>query len=462
MVGNMTVTHSSRVVLLSLRVLLIFVPFTVFFPYYQQQAQQYAAARYLFGTLETANGQMFDQRRLSSATIAQKEHAAGISVANVTLAWKDYETADGIFNENQLARVVSDIKTFLQAGQKVDVQLAVHYVPSWVMKIPNAYYLNQYGIRAPQVYGFDDPNYIFNATVRQKVQDFETHALQQLNAQVGLNSIWDFRIDAGDGGEAYYDFSNDGKHHTNSYWAYDVNAQGTGNNLPTGVNATPFPNWKPGQTTYKGHPFTTAQVQQWYDWYFNARMNYCNWQVSLYRKAGFNKYLTFETPGSGTRPNEYTNNINHYLDGSDDPNGTMSRAAVWQKFYPAITNKTNIIAYISSIADSSGVPANNLCQASDRNVNIDTDTRVNNWSAVRYVSNIANKYGFLKGGENPGYGTSDANSDYGMTMMSIAAKQMQSCGLIGMFWAHDQNLYDGKNGLTLQDYTNIIAQYNVT
>src|SRR5438105_5697463 len=129
-----------------------------------------------------------------------------------------------------MASEARNINTFLQAGQRVDVQLAIYYVPSWVMHIPDAYYINQYGVTAPQTDGYDDPNYVFNATVRQKVQDFETRALQQLNALVGLNQIWDFRVDGGEGGEASYGPSDDGWGHTNSYWAYDANAQGMGNN----------------------------------------------------------------------------------------------------------------------------------------------------------------------------------------------------------------------------------------
>src|SRR5438128_1681584 len=101
------------------------------------------AAHYLFGTLETANGNIFTTLGLSYADVAKKEHDAGVAVANVTLAWKDYETSDGVFNENQMAYVANNINTFLKAGQRVDVQLAIHYVPSWVMQIPNAYYVNQ-------------------------------------------------------------------------------------------------------------------------------------------------------------------------------------------------------------------------------------------------------------------------------------------------------------------------------
>jgi Malectin domain len=424
---------------------------------------QATPGKYLFGTLETANGSIFDTSGLSYADVAKKEHDAGIAVAQVTIAWKDYEIADGAFNENLMASMANEINIFLQAGQKVDVQLAIHYVPSWVMLIPDAYYINQYGVTAPQTDGNDDPNYVFNGTVRQKVQDFEKHALQQLNARVGLKHIWDFRVDGGNGGEAYYGPSDDGQGHTNSYWAYDSNAQGAGNALPPGVNKTPFPGWHPGETTYKGQSFTTSQVQQWYDWYFNSRMNYYNWQVALYRNAGFSHYLTFETPGFGTRPDEYTANIRDYLNGNGDPNGTMSRAAVWQNLYPALSDKTDIIAYVSSMADSSSRPPNDACQPGDANVAFNTWPGIDSWGAVRYVSYIANKYGFLKGGENPGYDA--GGSDYGITMMNNAAREMATCGLIGMFWAHDDRLYTATNTppanmVTLTDYSSVIHQYN--
>jgi len=49
--------------------------------------------------------------------------------------------------------------------------------------------------------------------------------------------------------------------------------------------------------------------------------------------------------------------------------------------------------------------------------------------------------------------------------MDHAAKQMESCGLIGMFWAHDDRLYTTTktpqaNIITLTDYASIINQYN--
>ena len=114
--------------------------------------------------------------------------------------------------------------------------------------------------------------------------------------------------------------------------------------------------------------------------------------------------------------------------------------------------------------DGSGVSPNDSCHLIDMNVNFNIDPIVDTWGAVRYVSYIANKYSFLKEGENPGWGAG-GDPDYGITMMDNAAKQMESCGLIGMFWAHDDRLYattktPQANIITLTDYASIINQYN--
>jgi hypothetical protein len=66
---------------------------------------QATTENYLFGTLETANGSIFNTLGLSYADVAKKEHGTGVAVAQVTIAWKDYETLDGAFNENLMGSV---------------------------------------------------------------------------------------------------------------------------------------------------------------------------------------------------------------------------------------------------------------------------------------------------------------------------------------------------------------------
>jgi hypothetical protein len=196
-----------------------------------------------------------------------------------------------------------------------------------------------------------------------------------------------------------------------------------------------------------------AQVQQWYDWYLGAMVDGINWQVATYKRLGYTGGLQVLMPGLGSRPSEYTSAINGYLDGTGDPNHTMGRAAVWHKVIDAISDKQNVVAYVSSVADGSG--GNDLCQAGDAAVSLG-DSRINDWSATRWVSYLANRYGMAKNGENPG--RTDTNS-YGRSMMQAAAQQMQACGFQGLMWAHDSNLYDGASGVTLADYAAVIAQY---
>src|SRR5438105_3706239 len=75
--------------------LALLLPIFLYAPLMQVYRNQHASALYIFGTLETANGQIFDRNNWSRSYIAQQEHAAGVGVAQMTIAWKDYETSDG-------------------------------------------------------------------------------------------------------------------------------------------------------------------------------------------------------------------------------------------------------------------------------------------------------------------------------------------------------------------------------
>lgn len=414
------------------------------------------ATKYLFGTLETDPAK------------ASQECAAGVRVATQTVGWANYEPSDGAFNEAYMDDVKNRIKTDLAVGMKVVISPAIHYPPRWVMNLQGARYINQYGVAAPSTGGFEEPNFIFSQVVRDRVARFETHVMQKLAADpnIGLKNIWAVRYVNGSAGETLYPSANDQHEHTNSYWAYDSNAQGQAANRPASIPASPFSGWKPGEKTYAGQPFSPTQVQQWYNWYFNAHTDFVNWHTQLYRDPhgiNYQGYLQLLMPGFGTRAFEYTGSIARHLDGSSDPNATMARAAVWYKLFPALKNRAHIVAYVSSMADGSGSPLNNGCHGGEAYVNYATDPQVNNWSAARYISGLADKYGMPKNGENPG--SKDLNyrgrqSVRGIEVMQTSAAQMQSCHFQGMFWAHDENLYDGTSGVTLRDYAKIIAQYN--
>jgi hypothetical protein len=110
--------------------------------------QKQTKSHYLFGTLET------------DPTKASQEYAAGVRVAMQTIGWKDYEPANGVFNEAYMADVKNRITMDLAAGLKVVISPAIHYPPGWVMNLPGARYVNQYGLTAPLTWagGFEEPN----------------------------------------------------------------------------------------------------------------------------------------------------------------------------------------------------------------------------------------------------------------------------------------------------------------
>jgi Calcineurin-like phosphoesterase len=276
--------------------------------------------------------------------------------------------------------------------------------------------------------------------------------------ELGPGNIWAVRYVNGSLGEVLYPPANDLLGHNNSYWAYDANAQNNASaDRPPGLPPNPFPGWQPGQTTYNRQPFSVAQVQQWYEWYVDARMDFVNWHTKLFRDLGFTGYLQLQTPGFGARPSEYATATANFLNGTGDPNQTMGRAAIWQKVYAKLTDRSGVTAYVSSMADGSGNPQDQGCQSIDTQVDLEHDPQVNNWSGVRYVSHLADTYGMTKSGENPGSSDPNRKVVYGRTMLASAAAQMAACSFQSMFWAQDQNLYDGVSGVKLADFTALAA-----
>ena len=141
--------------------------------------------------------------------------------------------------------------------------------------------------------------------------------------------------------------------------------------------------------------------------------------------------------------------VNAYLNASGDPNRTMSRGAAWDRVLADITNKQNVVVYVSSLADGSGW--NDHCTSSDSSVALN-DPQIGLWSAARWSSYLADRYGLEKNGENPG--RSDTSS-YGLSMLDTAVAQGRSCGFQGVMWAHDADLYSG-SPVSLADYSQVI------
>jgi hypothetical protein len=371
----------------------------------------------LFGTL------------LTDPSRATLEYAAGVRVTQLELGWDAYEPQDGVFSSTYASAAKQRLAAMRSAGMLVVLGVGLQYPPSWVYSYANSRYVDQYGVASGL-------NLTWNQTLRQKAAAYIARVL----ADLGPANFSAVRIGSGAFVETFYPDEWDGKN-GNAYWAYDANGQA----------GSPYPGWKPGEKTYNGAPFTTTQVNEWYEWYIRSLVSGVNWQIALYRQLGFTGFVHLLMPGQGVRPSDYASAINGYLSGAGDASHTVGRGAAWHRVVELLTDRTKVVAYVSSLADGSG--GNDLCQSTDSSVPI-SDTRVNNWSAARWVSYNANRFGMAKNGENPG--PSDTNS-YGKAMMQAMADQAVSCGMQGAFWAHDSNLYATGSGVSLSDYSAIIA-----
>lgn len=365
--------------------------------------------------------------------------AAGVYVAEIDVGWDSYETADGTFSSSYATSINTQVTAFRNAGMKVVLGFSFHNTPAWVLALTNSRYINQFG----NVGG--GPNLTFNQVLRDKA----AAAITQFNTDVGLSNFYAVRITGGGDAECLFpDEFADGVN-PNGYWAYDANAVGSAANRPTSIPVNPFPTWNPGDLT----PLSTAQVRTWLEWYIDALVDQCNWQIQTYKGLGYTGKFHVMTPGLGSMPNDYEAAITNFLDGSFG-NFTLGRGGAWHKFYEFLPDRVNVTAYVSSVADQSGNPKDNVTQPTDITVGIN-DAQINNWSAARWVSYLADTYGMPKSGENPG--RPGTVGYYGLNMMEAAAAQAQAANMESYFWAFDSNLFDGTSRVTVDDFGNLMA-----
>jgi hypothetical protein len=385
------------------------------------QAHSAPQAPTLFGTLDT-----------QPATIAAEAGSSDVSMAMFEYNWASFEPSPGVFNASYLATMKSELAAYKAAGMKVTIGLGLQNPPAWVLKLADGTYVDQTGAHSAEA------NFVFSAAVRQAAAAY----LKQVAADIPLSNFYAIRLTSGGDPEMLYPGGG-------AYWAFD-NAALTGNGLAAGMTRNPDPNWTPGTTG-----LSQAQIGAWVNWYVGGLDKVTNWQMQTLAALGFSGYYETVTPGSGTRPDGLAKTEQQNL--SND--GTTGVGAVWNLYYAMLPTKTNVIAYISSVADNSG--GNDDCQTADATTSL-TSSTMDSWSATRWISAVAHHDGLALGGENPGYGIpASIDSFYTNTsstgMMATAMAQAQSCGFRLFYWAHDIHLWDGTLPFSL--YANSIAPH---
>ena len=366
---------------------------------------QLAAPSVLFGTLDTLQN------------TAATEAKAGVSVAMFELDWASFEPEKDVFSASYIATMRSYLQTFRAARMRLTLGLGLQNPPAWVFSLRDSAYVNQDG----DVSG--EADFVFSESVRQTAASY----LTQVAADFPLEDFWAIRLTSGGDAEMLYPPGG-------TYWAFG-NAALTGVGLPPTMTRNPFPKWLPGRPG-----LSPAQIDQWVNWYVGGLDDVTNWQMQTLSRLGFTGYYQLVTPGVGTLPD-----VLNTEERQDLPDGTTGVGAVWNRYYAGLPDKTNVVAYVSSVADESG--DDDSCQLQDDSLPLTSDV-MDSWSATRWISRIAAGEGLPVAGENPGYGMpasldSHYTDKFSSGMMADAIRQAISCRFQVFYWAHDSNLWDG-------------------
>lgn len=347
---------------------------------------------------------------------AAGEAAAGVRTAMMEVSWREWEPRSGQFDAGYERQMRARLAQLRASGMKVTLGLGLHFTPDWVKALPDARLVDQNGRVSA---GAD---FVFSGAVRERAWDY----LQRLGTVLDLGQVAAVRVTSGVRSELLYPEGG-------TYWAFDANAR-TGRGLPEGVARNPYPDWRPG-----GGGLTTAQMQQWALWYVDSLAEAGAFQMRALRKLGFGGAFEILTPGVGVYANKLDNLADQNL-----PDGALGVGAYWSRIYPRLLQTDRrIVANISSLADGSG--GDDSCSSEDRSVALTSPT-TNWWGGARWISRIADEYGIAKVGENPGY-SSSTRSDYvdlsSSGAMATAMRQGATCGLRTVYWAHDDQFWDG-------------------
>ncbi|ALV31236.1 beta-galactosidase [Streptomyces sp. CdTB01] len=395
-----------------------------------------AQPRYFFGTLRTDPGK------------ARLEHRNGIGVAHLTIRWEQFEPGPGRYDTRYIDHIRHDLQTLHKAGARVEAGVGINHPPQWLdRRFSDAAFTDEHGDRYT-----DTANVVFS----QKIRDAVRRYIKALDSKVGLDNFWSIRVGVNDHGEFTYPppVPTDGRPGSD-YWAYDRYAQSASPSpgRARSVPLNPFPGWRPGERQYRGASFTRAQAARWYAWYLAALADAVNWQQDTYRSLGYGGLLKVLVPGAGYYPGDYAAAVREYFDGPR-VGGLIGRGVGYFKTIEQIRPGKDVQIVTTSLVNGTGAPRANGCRPTDAAVRLDSssDVRVRRWSSARWVTAIARREGFAVAGESAG----PQVYPYYPGVMRDAARQVRTCGLKGLMWAFDGNLYDGTPGSSLQDYAEMI------
>jgi hypothetical protein len=344
-----------------------------------------AAAAPFFGVLQ------------ASGTHAAEEVAAGVSAGELALNWGAYQPAQGQVSSSYVSQMRTRLQQLRSAGMNVVLDVGLQYPPAWIFNVDgNTRFVNQYGDVWHSSLSQDVPNSVFD----QNVRNFEAAYIAQVAADFG--DVF-YAIRAGgllQDELRYPDATYNG--HSNSYWAYDANAQAH----------SPVPGWIPGQAD-------TTKASAFLNYYLQSITDFSSWLVSTYRSHFPSPWIQVLYPSWGLRPGDTDAAVARNLDGSTPPAGwgTLSEGLDWSRQINALPDsRVQVYGTWMERGDDGGT--------------------ANTMAPSHYLATLGAAHGLPAVAEN-------ATSGDDAATMATVVQRTRAWGLAGLMWLHEPGLYNG-------------------
>jgi hypothetical protein len=337
----------------------------------------------------------------------------GVDAVVLGVAWSRMEPSPGCFDGAYVAQVVERARAARAHGMQVVLDAGLQYVPSWVLELPHARFVNQYGDAWRGPVGSDVPDAVFNDEVRRR-QGLYLQALGDFLAELPLAGV---RVGGLGNGELHYPLRTYGGHQ-DSLWAFSAAARA----------ASPVPGFVPGRGSVQ-------QAGRFLRWYLDSLNAYAVWLSRQYRGA-FGDRLTQHLllPSWGMRPGFFRTAVATGLDGTSHPEriGVVAEGLDWGPLAKAMAREPGPVELYSTWVDA---PFQDAGAASE--------------APVRYLGRLGRRHGLRIGGENTGSGvTADMRRTF------VRARRF---GLSSVFWMSAAQLVDGRYA-TLDDLARFSRQ----
>ncbi len=344
------------------------------------------------------------------------ERAAGITTKVFSLSWRKYMTGPGLVDPAYVERKRAELAAIRSAGFDVILSLGYHDVPSWVLGLPDATYVNQWGdvyAGAAGAIDLGEANLVWNPVLRSHLDAYIGRVFADLGTDFAA-----VRVGGGRYGELTYPPASV-LGHTNNYWAFDANAART----------NPVPGWRPGD------PSPAGEAGRFLDWYLGALADYQGWQVKAVRARYAGRIMVLY-PSWGIRPGQAALAVADNLSGatSAEVNGEIQRGFDFARQVAAVDDRRVVVTTTWLDADGSR----------------DAGSDQRYWSPVKYLSALAANHPLHLAvyGENTGQGTVDD--------LRFTADQAARYGLEGFAWYRESELFSG-GWATIADYAALVA-----